>query len=228
MKKLIAIFICIVTVTGLYAQNSGRSFISGTLSYGLQSMNSDDNAVRNSTSAFTLDLNIGKFVSNNRVSGFRVSGNLTSYDEPENEVWGDRSNGITDYELGLGKFWQYYKPLGSQWGLYGQHDIGLGFNNQRRFARSGQTDYTKTITQTYSLDLSLSAGLYYTLSERWWFSATIGFGKPVSLQFKKASSEAYNSQHSKFLENNETDFTYRLIPEFNLPSVGFGVIYFLK
>lgn len=228
MKKLIALFFCTVTVTGLFAQNSGRSFISGTLSYSLQSAISDDESYRYNATGLNLDINIGKFVSDNHVSGFRISGKLASYDQPENDVWGDRSNGISDYDLGLGKFWQYYKPLGGQWGLYGQHDIGLGFNNQRRFALSGQTNYTKTITQTYSLDLSLSGGLYYTLSERWWFSASIGFGKPVSLEFKKASSVAYDSQHSKLLENNETDFTYKLIPHFNLPSVGFGVIYFLK
>lgn len=231
MKKII-FYIALFILTGIgtvHAQYAGKRFISG--SAGIDFDNTDPkNSKSINNYGYNFDISLGKFKSETKASGIRLSSQLAggkSYYSNGNYPSGKEWSGVKKLGFGVGYFWQYYKHFGEKFGIYGGPDVNVGFLTSKELVEGSLSINSITSerkTDQISLGLGLSAGTYYKLSERWWLTGTLAFSQPVSVSYDKRSLTAL--EEGVTMKSNELN--YQLTPTFTFPSVSLGVRYICK
>lgn len=235
MKNLIYIPIIILLgmTSRVMAQYNGRHFVSGSGSIGFNTQNYKAIEGAKSRGAIGFDMSVGKFVTEQKVTGWSLRGGLTlqktTKDVTDSSIWSDKADGIEGYYAGIGKFWQYYKHVNEHWGFYGGPDIAASVNVDNEYHIQGTTEYVHTRTTAFALGFSLKAGAYYKLSEKCWLNASFAFINPVYLSFERGSNTEYNGSTHNVLRKSKMDkFNYALSPNLNLPAIGLGLTYFIR
>lgn len=232
MKKTILLLVFIMlSLSDVAAQYAGKEFIMGNAAL---NVSSSRNRITNSSDAwggFSADVSKGKFVTDQKATGFRLSGGLDFSSASRNgqpQYGGD--NGIRTLSLGAGKFWQYYKHFGDTWGIFGEPSVNAGYSFGRSFQSTSENVYNRTNSHAYEIGLSLRAGAYYQLSPKWWLNASLGFSNPVSVSFQHSKTVDFSVANDQPLSDGTKtrELNYRLVPGLNLPSVGLGLTYFIR
>lgn len=233
MKKVILfIFSLALTIVQAAAQYAGRAFIKGNASIAFSSTSFRQNDSNFSNGGFTAGLSKGKFLTDQKATGFSLEGGLDFYSYTNfgtgKPVPNYKDQGIGGFSVGAGKFWQFYKHFGEQWGIYGEPSVNIGYAHSEYFESPNSEPHVGVKRNTYRAGVSLAAGAYYQLSPRWWLNASIGFSNPLNLSFEQAKWEEFNSSGSKISDGTKSNvFKYEFIPNMVLPSVGFGLTYFI-
>lgn len=233
MKKIVLfIFSLALTILQASAQYAGRAFITGKASVAFSSTSFLQNESNASTGGLDFEISKGKFLTDQKATGFRLNGGMSFYNYKNywtgQKVDDDRARGIPGFSLGAGKFWQFYKHFGEQWGIYGEPSVNVGYTYSKQFENPGSDPYVRTKSSVYRVGLSLAAGAYYKLSERWWLNASIGFSNPVNLSFKHNEQANFSAGEEVSGGTKENVFSYGLIPSLTLPAVGLGLTYFIR
>ncbi len=215
------------------AQLSGKQFISGSAGLTLSSYKPNAGPSPRGY-GYALNISTGKFTSDTKAVGWSLShelnGGKNNYITYQNNTLRDNERkGLIGFSLGMGRFWQFYKHLSSKFGVYGGPDINVGFAYARSYSVEGSnSNYSymhRKRTNKIALYAGLSAGAYYKFSEKWWVTAGLAFSNPVSIEY------AFNrtSVEDGLIDGGGKDgeLTYRLSPSFSIPSVNFGLRYFL-
>ncbi len=235
MKKIVLfIFSLALTIVQATAQYAGREFIRGGASLTFSSTSPGGNNSNYSTGEFAAGVSKGKFLTDQKATGFGLSGGVNFYSDErfrngqtENS---ERAGGVRGFSAGAGKFWQFYKHFGEQWGIYGEPSIGAGYTYAKYFEDRNASTYVRTQSNVYQVRFSLVAGAYYQLSRKWWLNTSIGFSNPVSLSFEHRKEANFNSGNQQELPGGTRDniFRYEIIPNLTLPSVSLGLMYFMR
>ncbi|ODS82258.1 MAG: hypothetical protein ABS46_09345 [Cytophagaceae bacterium SCN 52-12] len=233
MKKiLLFIFSLALTIVQASAQYAGRAFIRGNAAVTFSSASERPSDSNISSGRLDAGFSKGKFLTDQKVSGFSLNGGVSNYSYKN--IWGgqivddDRARGVPGFSIGAGKFWQFYKHFGEQWGIYGEPSVNVGYTYSKLFENANSDPYVRTKRSIYRVGLSLAAGAYYKLSEKWWLNASIGFSNPVNLSFEHSERADFSSGSKVTDVRKENVFSYELIPSLTLPSVGFGLTYFIR
>ncbi len=228
MKKIFYIIGILITAAcgTVQAQYEGRKFISGQAAIDFD--NTKGNSDRDVNNyGYNFDVSLGKFRSDTRATGFRLSTSLRggkNYYQFDNTGAFKETSGVNQLGFGLGHFWQFYKHFNSNVGIFGGPDVNLGYIGSK-VINTELTGFPREIkTSQIQLSLGLNAGVYYKLSEKWWVTASLAFANPVLV--------AYQTSKSKMLVDNietkSNGIQYSLAPVFNFPAVGLGVRYMCK
>jgi len=209
------------------AQLEGKQFLSGSAGINFNNSNPASLSATHNYS-YNFDISLGKFKSETRAVGWRISNSLGGRKMIYNIYNGSQveqyeHNGISRFGLGLGRFWHFYKHFNAKMGIYGGPEAGLSFLNTKEYSiENNPESLIERHIQKIQLSLGLSAGLYYAFSEKWWVTASLAFANPVSVDY------SFNRVRNVMTDekNKGNDLTYRFSPVFNFPSVGLGLRYF--
>lgn len=233
MKKIVLfIFSLVLAIVQASAQYAGREFIRGNASVTFSSTSTRPSDSNISTGRLDVGFSKGKFLTDQKVTGFSLNGGMSYYSY--RNIWGgqivddDRARTIPGFSIGAGKFWQFYKHFGEQWGIYGEPSVNVGYTYSKLFENANSDPYVRTKRSIYWVGLSLAAGAYYKLSEKWWLNASIGFSNPVNLTFEHNERADFSSGNKVADGRKENIFSYQLVPSLTLPSVGLGLTYFIR
>ena len=107
MKKIYLLLILAGISTEVFSQYAGRSFVKGSGLLNIANSGNKNTDYSYSELNFGLNLSKGTFVTENRVSGFFLSGGLSAAGGSylTGQPWGDKGKGIKGYSAGIGKFW---------------------------------------------------------------------------------------------------------------------------
>lgn len=211
----------------LLAQYIGKKFISGSAGVNFNNSKPEQADVTNSY-GYNFDLSIGKFKTNTKAVGWRLSNtisggkqNYSYYDG--NEFVDHKQAGIRNAGVGVGRFWQFYKHFNDQIGIYAGPNIDVGYSYGTEYSTSSDNRnlyYAKD--HEISLSAGLSAGIYYHFSRKWWVTASLAFSNPIFVDYSfLTTSNITNDTASK-----QRVLKYAFSPNFTFPSVGFGLRYF--
>lgn len=208
------------------AQYEGRKFISGQAAIDFD--NTKGNSDRDVNNyGYNFDVSLGKFRSETRATGFRLSTSLRggkNYYLFDNTGVIKENSGINQLGFGLGHFWQFYKHFNSNVGIFGGPDVNLGYKGSKTINNESLIYVSEIKTSQIQLSLGLSAGVYYKLSDKWWVTASLAFANPVSVEYETSKSRMVTDNS----ESKSNGIRYSLTPAFNFPSVGLGVRYMCK
>lgn len=224
MKKLtlLILLLQICTATAVMAQLEGRRFLSGGIGLNFDNNNPDMVKATNNFSG-NVNIGIGKFKTQTRASGWNLSGYLGGGKTLRNVNGQDETDsGITQYGIGAGRFWQFYKHFNDKIGIYAGPNINLSYDYKKEWLTE-QEEINIRKTYATTLSLGVGAGVYYRLSEKWWLDASLGFATPFSVGYTKIDNEYVRSNTTA----KANQFNYNLSPSFTFPSVGLGLRYFL-
>jgi hypothetical protein len=215
------------------AQYAGRHFVSGANS--MEFATNDRKWLEGTQSSGTLsaDLSVGKFVTDQKATGWTLRGGLmlrkTTKEEKDQYLWSGEDNGITGFHAGLGKFWQHYKHVNEHWGFYGGPAVQATVDVRNEYSLTSETHYLHRRTSAIRLGLTLSAGAYYKLSEKCWLNASLAFINPLAIALEKQQDNTYEGSSRQLLgESTTRNFYYQLKPDLYMPSVGLGFTYFVR
>jgi len=209
------------------AQLDGKQFLSGSAGINFNNSNPASLGATHNYS-YNFDISLGKFKSETRAVGWRISNSLGGgkmvyniYNGSEVEQY--ERDGINRFGIGLGRFWHFYKQFNDKLGIYGGPEAGVSFLNTKSYSNQNESrSLMENRVQQIQLSLGLSAGFYYTFSEKWWVTASLAFANPVSVD--------YSFQRGRNVVTDENgksnELTYRFSPVFNFPNVGLGLRYF--
>ncbi len=233
MKKIVLfIFSLALAIVQASAQYAGREFIRGNASVTFSSTSFQRNDSNASNGGLSIGLSKGKFLTDQKVTGFSLNGSLSFYSYKNfwtgQKVDDDRARGIQNFSVGGGKFWQFYKHFGEQWGIYGEPSVNVGYTYSKYFQNPSIDPYVRTKSNVYRVGLSLAAGAYYKLSQKWWLNASIGFSNPLNFSFAHSKREDFSSGNQVSDGTRGNVFSYELIPSLTLPSVSLGLTYFIR
>ena len=224
MKKQILLILLLQTflATAAMAQLEGRRFLSGGIGVNFTNNNPDLTEATNNYGG-NVNIGVGKFTTQNKAVGWNLTGYLGGaktlrYVNGQNES----QSGISQYGIGVGRFWQFYKHFNEKIGIYAGPNVSANYN-YRKERIDEQNDVNDKKTHETTLALGVGAGVYYRLSERWWLDASLGFATPFSLGYTKINNDFIGSNTS----STSNQFTYNLSPSFTFPSVRVGLRYFL-
>lgn len=231
MKKLFTLLVLIMVGGQSFSQVVGKKFINGSFNLlaandRLKNLDWNNNAL-----GLGADIALGTFHTEEHVSGWLVGASISARSDSWSKdvyPWGDQGNGIGHFSFNGGKFWQFYRHITSHWGLYGQHDVRFDFSNTKQFQNETVAEYSRSISQEYRIGFNLSAGTYYRLSDKWWFTASLAMSSPLYLGMTHKKSDYYNSSGEISHTSKNNTLTYQLAPTLRLPSVNLGITYFFK
>ncbi|GAB3175329.1 hypothetical protein [Telluribacter humicola] len=233
MKKytfFILLGVCLLAGTVAQAQfQSGQRFISGTadLSTNRYSEQTDLQYIYSHSMHFS----VGRFTRDNRAMGWSFSNALSIYKSgqfvPEARALGYLS-------FGIGRFVEYYQPLGRKFALYGRPSVGVGYNLQNQFSVASAPTiagkwvlFNQVQRHTFSLDVSLSGGIMWRFAEKWALQGSVAGISPLGLGFSRSIDDRYglapNTQKEKI---SQTQLGFNLRTELNTGSIGLGLRYF--
>jgi hypothetical protein len=229
MKNLffIAGFLLVFSTGQVFSQLQGRTFISGSAGIGFNQVN-PANAKNFHGYSYQFDALIGKFKTENRAAGWRLSnrleGSKRTYSLYQHiEVRDFEKSGVTDVGFGIGRVWQFYKHFNEKVGMYAGPEISLGYTHGNRYSvMHDRQGLERSQTAKFSFYAGLHAGIYYKLSEKWWVLGSLEFSEPFFVDYtvQKNSLDVGS-------ENNKTsEVRYRFTPVFSVPAMGFGLRYF--
>ena len=232
MKNIFFIIFTVLLIScgQLKAQFEGKQFVSG--SAGLNFGNTNPSTAKATNGyGYNFNVDIGKFKTNTKAVGWRISsslgggksiynlynnGSLTEYEK----------DGIKSFSAGVGRFWQFYKQFNDKIGIFGGPNVDLSFSNSRQYETSSDANFLfENKANTISISAGLSAGLYYRFSEKWWVNASLAFASPFSVGYSFLHSNV-ESQNEGNLPNDSGQLNYSFSPTLTFPSVGFGLRYF--
>lgn len=232
-KAILFVFSLALTIVQAEAQYAGKEFIRGNASVFFSSNSYSSYDSNASAGGFTAGLSKGKFLTDQKATGFRLEGGLNFYSyknfragQPVSEK---DASGIQGFSAGAGKFWQFYKHFGEQWGIYGEPSVNIGYAYSKYFVDPDSENYVRVKSNKYNVGVTLAAGAYYQLSPKWWLNASIGFSNPLSLSFEHRKREGFRAG-DRVPGNDVKDnvFAYEFLPVMTLPSVGLGMTYFMR
>lgn len=230
MKNIL--FLTIILLTSctelLFAQFEDKQFLSGSAGINFGSINSKNVNSTNSY-GYNFDVSIGRFKTNTKAVGWRLSNSLgggknlyTTYDGTGLPKEYDKS-GINNISVGVGRFWQFYKHFNDKIGIFGGPGIDLTFSKVHGYEVSSDNRYiSENKSDKIQFSVGLSAGLYYRFSEKWWVTGSIAFSNPIALDYSFLSFNNLNDDN----KYKSQQLNYSLSPNFTFPSVGFGLRYF--
>jgi opacity protein-like surface antigen len=228
MKKilLLALLIGFGTISSLQAQFTGKKFLSGDALINFQ-QNEDEPDISRNEYGYNLNLSFGKFKTENQASGWTISNSLAGgkrfYQINTGGAITDFSkSGITSVGFGVGRFWQFYKHFNEHVGIFGGPSVDLSYSNSINYSSNDGYLLESKINKV-NLGLTLSAGVYYNLSEKWWLTASIAYANPIAISFQSAN---YSNPPATDVNFKTKQLDYQLTPAFTFPSVGLGVRYF--
>jgi hypothetical protein len=226
MKRILCLGILVLcSMSVVQAQYAGQRFLSGSAAINFDSF---DNAPDNNSSnryGYDFDLSFGKFKTDTRASGWRLSSNLAGGKADRVLIVNgvpttEEVKGVDRIGFGVGHFWQFYKHFNEHVGIFGGPSADLNFSNAKTY--DGSSDLIETKANTFGVSLGLTAGAYYKLSEKWWLTASVGFANPVSVGYTFKNNEVIRTSQ----KTKESVLSYQISPSITFPSVGLGVRYF--
>jgi hypothetical protein len=209
------------------AQLEGKQFLSGSAGINFDNANPESSGSTNNYS-YQFDVSLGKFKSETRAAGWRISHSLGGGKMAYNYYNGSQveqydRNGLNRLGVGLGRFWHFYKQFNDKLGIYAGPEAGVSFLNTKGYSTEyGPEVLTERRTQKIELALGLSAGIYYAFSEKWWVTARLAFANPVSVDYSFHKTRNVRTEE----KDKGGELTYRFSPVFNFPSAGLGLRYF--
>lgn len=222
MKKILLFtwLLVAVSVTAALGQYEGKRFVSATAEVNFANQNPSES---HSTNGYGYNFNagFGKFHTANKARGWNLSSSLGGGKNIiYNNGQADINSGLTGFGVGAGYFWQYYKHFNDKLGIFGGPNINALYNYGKTYGSPNADSEQRS--NSFSLQFGVSAGAYYALNERWWLTASLGFGNLVSTM----AAFAKTKNTTETVRNNT--FEYQLSPKITLPSVGLGLRYFFK
>lgn len=209
------------------AQYDGRKFASGSamLSFSNGKL-SNDRSVQ--TYAYSFSVELGKFKTENRASGWLLSHGLGGLKNDQQffvngqEVEVD-AKAIRNYLFGVGRFWQFYKHFGNNTGIFGGPVVSANYSMNRNYDQQGTMDvYLQTQSQI-GITFGVQAGAYYKFAPKWWLTASLAYTQPFYAQY---TSTKYEYQTGNLPDDKLNEFKYSFAPVLTLPSVGLGLRFF--
>ena len=226
MKRILYLGILVLcSMSAVQAQYAGQRFLSGSAGINFDSFdNAPDNNATNRY-GYNFDLSFGKFKTDTRASGWRLSSFLAGGKADRLLIVNgipttEEVKGIDQIGFGVGHFWQFYKHFNEHVGIFGGPSVDLNFSNAKTY--DGNQNLVETKANTFGISLGLSAGAYYKLSEKWWLTASLGFANPVFVSYTLKNSEVLGTSD----KGKENVLSYQISPSITFPRVGLGVRYF--
>lgn len=204
------------------AQYTGKKFISGSADLTIYNNNPKSSSAYSSY-GYSVDISLGKFVTETRVNGWSFSNSLLAsksfyYDYTNGQE--NKKNQLNSIGFGVGKFLHFYKHFNNKLGIYGGPGINANYMISKSFA-----NYLDEKSNHYvSLNLGVSGSMYYQLSNRWWIQASLAYANPISIGYEVVNN--YGGTNEGWSKANS--FKYNFTPNLTLPSVGLGLRYILK
>jgi hypothetical protein len=224
MKKtlLFGCLLVVCTITAAFAQYEGKRFVSANAGVSFSNNNPDEYPSTNGY-GYNFDASFGKFKTSNMARGWSLSSSLSgaknfSYYNGDTQI----RDGLTGFGVGAGYFWQYYKHFNDKFGIFGGPNIGISYSYGKTYGSPNADSEQRT--NSFSLPFSVSGGAYYTLNERWWLTASLGFANLFSVGYTVAKTE--NQLSTDTFESKA--FEYKFSPTIALPSVSLGLRYFFR
>lgn len=221
MKKILILTSLLVafTITATFAQYEGKRFVSATAGVNFSNQNPEDYPVTNSY-GYDFNASFGKFRTSNMAHGWNLSTSLSGGKSFVNNNGDTKTrSGLTGFGAGVGYFWQYYKHFNDKFGIFGGPNIDVSYSYGKTY-NSG----SEQLTNNFSLPLGVSAGAYYTLNERWWLTASLGFADLVSVSYSFSEIKGPNNVDAV----KQNAFEYGFSPTITFPSVSLGIRYFFR
>jgi hypothetical protein len=225
MKKIILLswlFIaCSITTT--FGQFEGKKFVSASAGINFSGQEQDDVPSENNY-GYNFDASFGKFKTNNKASGWNVSTSLTGGKDIQYRDGDTESlKGITGFGIGTGYFWQYYKHFSDKFGIFGGPHVNVLYSYAKLYENQS-SDNLEHKQHQISPQFGLSAGAYYTLNNRWWLTASVGYIDLFYVSYMVDDAVSLSTGN----KTKNTTFDYKISPNLTLPSVSLGLRYFFK
>ena len=206
------------------AQFEGQKFLSGSASI-MFNGNKPKQSGSTDKYGYNFDINLGKFKSNTRASGWKVNtwlegskNQLRIYSNTGNEEF-ERS-GINGIGAGIGRFWDFYKHFNDKTGIFAGPDLNLSYNRAHVYSTNNDaTAIIKNSKNEVFLSFGVHAGLYYKLSEKWWITANIALANPAGISYSRSKQTVEETGD----QGIQKTLNYYFNPRFTFPSVGFGL-----
>lgn len=220
MKKILLLTWLLVafTITATFAQYEGKRFVSATAGVNFSNQNPEDYPSTNGY-GYNFNASLGKFRTSNMARGWNLSSSLSGGKSfVSNNGDTQTRTGLTGFGVGVGYFWQYYKHF-NKFGIFGGPNIDVLYSYGKAY-NSG----SEQLTNSFSLPFGVSGGAYYTLNERWWLTASLGFADLVSVSYSFTEINGPNNVDA--IKQNA--FQYKFSPTITFPSVSLGIRYFFR
>ena len=225
MKKLILLswLLTACSISVVFGQLEGKRFVSATAGINFSNVN-QDNAPSSHNYGYDVMAGFGKFKTATRASGWNLNTSLSGQKSIQYRDGDTESlKGITGVGFGAGYFWQYYKHFSDKFGIFGGPHVNVQYSYSK-LLENQSSDNLEHKRHHISPQFGFSAGAYYTLSDRWWLTASLGYANLLFV--------SYTVDNAKSLPKNATNkdrtFDYKLSPNLTLPSVSLGLRYFFK
>lgn len=217
------LFLSLLSSTAARAQLDGRKFMSGSISTNFNTTNPESGKSNNSYS-YGVSLGLGKFKSSTRAGEWSIFSNLSGSKQhfyvPNDSL---TRSGINGFGIGTGYAWSFYKHFGEKFGIFGGPGITVRYQFAKQIEANGE-ELVEHKSNDVTASLSISAGAYYALNDRWWLTASLAFSNPVYLTYASSQTEIRKTATAY----KTSGIQYELTPAFNFPSVSLGLRYFLK
>ena len=206
MRKITLLLIVLLTFSSLsFAQlQKGNILLGGGVGYSNQNIDHEANASYKSSS-FTFSPQAGFFLHDNLALGLNLSYNNHS---TTNES-GSSTTEFSSSQFGLGPFLRKYFPMGEQFALFGQVDLGYQFGKQEN--STGGQNIKRDINA-----LRLGTGLGFSFFPKDWISVDLTIN-PLSYTHLKVKDD-----ESTVSKTNNFDFSL------NTTSLSLGAYFFIN
>lgn len=223
MKKtlLFTWLFVVCSITATLAQYEGKRFISASAGISFSNQNPEQSSASN-TYGYNFNAQLGKFKTQTMARGWNLG---TSLGGGKNNFYvnGTASDrGITQFGANAGYFWQYYKHFNDKFGVFGGPNLDVSYNYTKTYETSNGVSEKRT--NTFSLPFGVSAGAYYTLSERWWLTGSLGFADLLSVGYSFGKTENID----RITNLKSSVFNYEFSPTITFPSVSLGIRYVFR
>lgn len=228
MKNIyyLIVFLILGSSHMVFAQFEGRKFLAGSAGFVFNNSN-PQNAKATNNYGYNIELSLGKFNTDTRASGWRFNTLLTGQKQifnvyTQNSFTQLERSGINGFEIGAGRFWQFYKHFNEHVGIYAGPAVDVIYGDKTNYFVGSDQPLSKNRTKTVMLSAGLNAGLYYKLSSKWWVTGSIAFSNPVNVTYTHIKQDQTDGRNN----NIQKGVSYTFSPSFTFPSVAFGVRYF--
>ena len=234
MKKVIYFLLGAGLLAGTHAQaqfETGERFVSGSIHLGGNVFAAE--RFVNSFSGYNHSFyaSLGRMTRENRAVGWSLSNQIELHDR---NGLVPKAPSLRTLNLGVGRFVEFYKPLGEKWALYLRPSFSVNYQLQNSYvletpSRPDGSIRLRSQSQSHgiSIDTYVGGGVLWRFAPKWAFQGSIGGISPLRVLFRRTRSEQYNSQTGAVeYKNIDHRAEYAIQPGLSIGNVGLGFRYF--
>lgn len=168
MKTLSTIFLVLFTANIAFAQiNAGTALLTGTVSYGTTTTDSDLSPGETTNSDLDLQVGIGYFIGQNFALGLNAGYEMEESNAFISGLEGPVEITTTTSLVTVGPFARLYQMIADKAGFFGELDVNFGFG-KREVGEEPGVDISR-------MEAALRPGVALFLNERWSVEGKFGY-----------------------------------------------------